>query len=1113
MILLPSIAGFFLAPHDVMVVMFALVFGLGGTVLWVWALIDCGQQSGDEVGHQHRQLAWLVLIALTHVLGAVLYLVFGRPSLLLSRSAIPAPVPPTMARSVPAPPSVSPQPTNRPPKQCPKCGAPLGADAPEGLCPRCLLQMNLGAPTQFTGEPGAKFTASTPPPPPPVEEIAKHFPQLEILECLGRGGMGVVYKARQPRLNRLVALKILAPGRQQDPQFAERFLREAQALAKLNHPNIVTVYDFGESDGLFYLLMEYVDGVTLRGLLQGGKVESAQALVIVPRICEALQYAHEQGVVHRDIKPENVLLDKQGRVKIADFGIARMLGVEGLPAHTRDRYVIGTPYYMAPEQVEHPLEVDHRADIYSLGVVFYEMLTGELPLGRFALPSQKVQLDVRLDDVVLRTLEKEPERRYQQAGQVKTDVEHITGVGTGGVAKPGISLGAPPRPPTPPPVAPEGGGDPFINKVADFLIRPPVAPAGGAEPRFSGKAIAGVVWAALGFIALFFISNSNPPFLAAEKLLALMIILPCLAAPIGTTILGWAAVGDIRRSNGKIHGLWLAVFDGLLFPILAMDGLITLLCYLGTIAAWGSSESVPDRFKAAFAISSLVLSFLADGLIIGLAVRAVHGAMNGAPAKPINPAWGCLKALAVIFVIGLAVGLTGMATWIFSAHAANRSQLIAAAMQLANLDTQQTRLERAQRDLDKVKQQFDQGLATQADIINASEKVDVLQAQVAGDPVQIAQARLEWAQKRLANDEQLLQAGLIAEADYENAKADVNAKSVELSNLTGNPPTPTPAFGPIFERDLQAGVLLDLKNALVSFETGQIFSISDLPSLNLTFDQDDAWMDDHAVDASCIGLPTGYPILSGLLFTRQPHARFIPLSEEEAANLTATELPALWNKGQPQDYADYGGPEKLPGSFLFKTRAGRLGVVEIVARTDNPTGLKIRYKLLTSIPAAVQADNSPKPLVASVPVPPTPEVPTPPPVPAPPGYGTSPAVPVPPAYTPSRVDPDASIAMEIAAIEKLNFDNSKLSSFLNIARRNNLSPAAQVSLIKAAFTSLDFENSKITLLQEIVRNPAFSEQARTAILSRLGSLSFENNRVTILNLLNQRMGAAPVSSK
>ena len=312
-------------------------------------------------------------------------------------------------------------------KICPHCGKPVPPTALGGICPECMLKAGLASQTEGPGGVGPQGTKVVQPPPSPAE-IASLFPQLEILECLGRGGMGVVYKARQPRLNRLVALKILAREKQQDAQFTERFTREAQALARLNHPNIVTIHDFGEAGGHCYLVMEFVDGPNLRQLLQTGKMKPEQALVIVPKICEALQYAHEQGIVHRDIKPENILLDKQGRVKIADFGIAKMMGDEtGQQTLTGAKDAVGTPHYMAPEQIEKPQTVDHRADIYSLGVVFYEMLTGELPLGKFALPSKKVQIDVRLDEVVMHTLEKEPARRYQQVSQVKTDVETISG--------------------------------------------------------------------------------------------------------------------------------------------------------------------------------------------------------------------------------------------------------------------------------------------------------------------------------------------------------------------------------------------------------------------------------------------------------------------------------------------------------------------------------------------------------------------------------------------------------------------------------------------------------------------------------------------------------------
>jgi serine/threonine protein kinase/capsular polysaccharide biosynthesis protein len=263
--------------------------------------------------------------------------------------------------------------------------------------------------------------------PPPVAEIAKLFPQLEVLEFIGKGGMGAVYKARQPSLDRLVALKILPPAAASGPGFAERFNREARALARLNHPNIVAVHDFGKAGALHYLVMEYVDGGNLRQIECAGRLTPDQALSIVPQICEALQFAHNEGIVHRDIKPENILMDKKGRVKITDFGIAKMLG--GTTEETRltgVRDIVGTPHYMAPEQIEKPQSVDHRADIYSLGVVFYEMLTGELPLGKFVAPSRKVLVDVRLDEVVLQALEKEPGMRYQQASQVKTAVETIS---------------------------------------------------------------------------------------------------------------------------------------------------------------------------------------------------------------------------------------------------------------------------------------------------------------------------------------------------------------------------------------------------------------------------------------------------------------------------------------------------------------------------------------------------------------------------------------------------------------------------------------------------------------------------------------------------------------
>jgi predicted Ser/Thr protein kinase len=296
-------------------------------------------------------------------------------------------------------------------KTCPTCHRPLPLDAL--LCPVCAL---LGA--QHDPAPAGV---------PPLEEIQAAFPELEVLECIGRGGMGIVYKARQPHLDRFVALKILAPELSVDPGFAERFSREARTLAKLSHPHIVGIHDYGQRGEFCFLLMEYVDGVNLRQAMRAARFTPEQALALIPDLCGALQFAHDHGVLHRDIKPENILIDTRGRVRIADFGIAQLLS-EG-PSHltlTATGSALGSAAYMAPEQIEASGEIDHRADIYSLGVVFYEMLTGGLPLGRFPLPSEKSTASAGIDDVVLRALEKERERRYQSADAVRSGLDHAS---------------------------------------------------------------------------------------------------------------------------------------------------------------------------------------------------------------------------------------------------------------------------------------------------------------------------------------------------------------------------------------------------------------------------------------------------------------------------------------------------------------------------------------------------------------------------------------------------------------------------------------------------------------------------------------------------------------
>jgi serine/threonine protein kinase len=263
--------------------------------------------------------------------------------------------------------------------------------------------------------------------PPTPAELARRFPNLEVTELLGQGGMGVVYKGRQPLLDRIVAIKVIRPDLRTDDTFQERFLREARTLAKLRHPFIVTVFDVFKAEDLYCLVMEYVEGASLRQLLdrEEGSISQRDVLDFVPQITEALQHAHETGVVHRDIKPENVLVDSRGRVRLVDFGLATLLGPEAQARSAGDDRVVGTLRYMAPEQITMPMAVDHRADIYSTGVVFYEMLAHELPGPDRAPPSQKAFTDPRLDPIVLRAIERDRDRRYQEARLMHHDITNV----------------------------------------------------------------------------------------------------------------------------------------------------------------------------------------------------------------------------------------------------------------------------------------------------------------------------------------------------------------------------------------------------------------------------------------------------------------------------------------------------------------------------------------------------------------------------------------------------------------------------------------------------------------------------------------------------------------
>ena len=250
---------------------------------------------------------------------------------------------------------------------------------------------------------------------------------------LGQGGMGAVYKGLQMPLRRPVAIKILAKRSAEvadDFAFEERFKREAYAMAALTHPHIVQVYDCGDAgDHYLFISMELVEGGDLSAAIKSGACKPDVALKWIPQICDALQFAHEHGIVHRDIKPANIFLTADGRAKVADFGLAKKFDSQSTFA-TKTGMSMGTPDYAAPEQFEAAEDLDHRADIYSLGVMMYQMFTGTLPRGSFRPASQRVGIDPRIDTVLVKTMEHDRADRYQSAAEIKADLAAITAPAT-----------------------------------------------------------------------------------------------------------------------------------------------------------------------------------------------------------------------------------------------------------------------------------------------------------------------------------------------------------------------------------------------------------------------------------------------------------------------------------------------------------------------------------------------------------------------------------------------------------------------------------------------------------------------------------------------------------
>lgn len=314
-------------------------------------------------------------------------------------------------------------------RQCLKCGSIFVPDSTEELCHRCLKTDGpsaVGATERLPAQISGRARPAVLPTP---EELAPLFPQFEIQKLLGRGGMGVVFKARQKSLNRLVAIKLLPPLEDHDElKLVERFHQEAQTLAHLNHPGIVQIYDFGETASRQpFFVMEFVDGMDVADLIAAkGRLSVDATLRIIRPVCDALEYAHRRSVIHRDIKPSNVMVDHEGMVKVADFGLAKLQDPAFANNLTRTHVALGTQEFAAPEVFKPGMVVDQRADIYSLGVMLYQMLTGEIPRVMFKLPSLcRPELGTRFDAFVCKALETNPVDRFQTAAEFQQSLDAV----------------------------------------------------------------------------------------------------------------------------------------------------------------------------------------------------------------------------------------------------------------------------------------------------------------------------------------------------------------------------------------------------------------------------------------------------------------------------------------------------------------------------------------------------------------------------------------------------------------------------------------------------------------------------------------------------------------
>ena len=282
---------------------------------------------------------------------------------------------------------------------------------------------------------------------PDLEEVALLFPTYDIHALIACGGMGAVYQATQRSLERIAAIKILPREFSTDAEFRKGFEAEAKAMAKLNHPNLIGVYDFGEVDGMLYIVMEYVDGKSLFHSAHGRAVDQADALRIVSQVCAGLDHAHSNGVLHRDIKPANILLDSSVSPKVGDFGLARALESQ----IQEGEQIFGTPGYTAPEVLDPPYSFDQRADVFSVGVMLHELLTGKLPDADPRPASQLCKCNPRLDAVIRKATNPDPALRFFSAGALGAELDRIAGSPAGALltnassSAPSRKIYAPPK--------------------------------------------------------------------------------------------------------------------------------------------------------------------------------------------------------------------------------------------------------------------------------------------------------------------------------------------------------------------------------------------------------------------------------------------------------------------------------------------------------------------------------------------------------------------------------------------------------------------------------------------------------------------------------------------